>query len=128
MISWSSWLRLDEEEQMRKRFTVEFAVLGVAVACSQPASAQLAVGPVPYQESVDGIPVTVNVLSVITVQAMQDNLAVMAKVEGDLFDLQQKIGAIGDTFNWPNNNCANGGADDRPNLVVSVTSKSLTAQ
>ena len=113
---------------MRKRFTVEFAVLGVAVACSQPASAQLAVGPVPYQESVDGIPVTVNVLSVITVQAMQDNLAVMAKVEGDLFDLQQKIGAIGDTFNWPNNNCANGGADDRPNLVVSVTSKSLTAQ
>jgi hypothetical protein len=119
---------MDEEEQMLSRFPVEFAVLGLAIAFSQPASAQLAVGPVPYQETVDGVPVTVNVLSVITVQAMQDNVAVTAKVDADLFDLQQKIGAIGDTFNWPNNNCANSGANDTPNLVVSVTSKSLTVQ
>lgn len=113
---------------MQIRPVVMLAVGGLAVVFSQPASAQLVVGPVPYQESVDGVPVTVNVLSAITVQAMPDSLAVTAKVEGDLFDLQQKIGAIGDTFNWPNNNCANSGADARPNLVVSVTSKSLTAQ
>ena len=71
---------------------------------------------------------TVNVLSVITVQAMPDSLAVTAKVDGNLFDLQQKIRATGDIFNWPNNNCAKSGADDRPNLVVSATSKSLIAQ
>ncbi len=113
---------------MRIRTAVKLAIGGLAIAFSCPASAQLAVGPVPYQETVDGIPVTINVLSVITVQAMPDNLAVTAKIDGDLFDLQQKIGAIGDTFNWPNNNCANAGADDRPNLVASVASKSLTAQ
>jgi len=113
---------------MQIRLLVKLAMGGLVAALSQPVSAQLAVGPVPYQQSVDGVPVTVNVLSLITVQAMPDSLAVTAKVEGDLFDLQQKIGAIGDTFNWPNNNCANSGADDRPNLVVSVTSKSLTAQ
>src|SRR5208283_3770987 len=113
---------------MRRRFPFELAALGVAVAFSQPASAQLAVGPVPYRETVEGVPVTINVLSVVTVQAMPDGLAVTAKVDADLFDLQQKIGAIGDTFNWPNNNCANAGANDRPNLVVPVTSKSLTAQ
>jgi hypothetical protein len=82
----------------------------------------------PTRKSVDGVPVTVNVLSVITVQAMQDNLGVTAKVDADLFDLQQKIGAIGDTFSWPNDNCANAGANDRPNLVVTVTSKSFTVQ
>ena len=99
---------------MQIRPVVKLAIGGLVVAFSHPASAQLAVGPVPYQESVDGVPVTINVLSVITVQAMPDSLAVTAKVDGDLFDLQQKIGAIGDTFNWPNNNCANSGADDRP--------------
>ena len=67
---------------MRSRFPVELAILGLAVAYSQPASAQLGVGPVPYQETVEGVPVTVSVLSVIRVQAMQDNLAVTAKEIG----------------------------------------------
>ena len=70
---------------MQIRPVVKLAVGGLAAAFSHPASAQLAVGPLPYQESVDGVPVTVNVLSVITVQAMADSLAVTAKAEGDVF-------------------------------------------
>lgn len=110
---------------MRIRLLTKLAVIGPILAVAQPASAQLAVGPVPYQESVDGVPVTINVLSVITVQANPDSLAVTAKIDGDLFDLQRKIGAIVDTFRVPNNNCASA---ELPNLVVSLTSKSLTAQ
>jgi len=66
---------------MQFRPAVGLAIGGLVAAFSQPASAQLAVGPVPYQETVDGVPVTINVLSVITVQAMPDNLAVTAKIE-----------------------------------------------
>jgi hypothetical protein len=47
-----------------------------------------------------------------------------SEVDAELFDLKQKIGAMVDTFNWPMDNCAGG----TPNPVVSVTSKSLTAQ
>ena len=107
---------------------IKLAVTAFIAAVAQPVSAQLAVGPIPYPENVDGVPVTINVLSVITVQANPDSLAVTARIDGDLFDLQQKIGTIVDTFKVPNNNCANSGASDRQNPVVSFTSKSLTPQ
>jgi hypothetical protein len=103
------------------------AILGLVLAFSHQAFAQLALGPIPYQQSVNGVPVTVNVLSLIMVQTVGDSLSVTAKVDGDLFDLQQKIGTIVDTFKLPTDNCANTGVD-KPNPVVSITTKSLTPE
>jgi hypothetical protein len=71
--------------------------------------------------------VTVNVTSLITVQTLPGNLSVTAKVDGDLFDLQQKIGAIVDTFALPTNNCASKGIG-KLNPVVGISSKSLAPQ
>ena len=112
---------------MRTRVQLWLAVLGSIVTFSHSAFAQLVVGPIPYRQNVNGVPVTVNVSSLVTVQTVPGNLAVTAKVSGDLFDLQQKIGPIVDTFKLPTDNCANTGVA-KPNPVVSLTSKSLTPQ
>ena len=112
---------------MGNRVHLGVALLVSGVAFSQSALAQLAIGPIPYQQNVNGVPVTVNVLSLVTVQTEPASLVVTAKVDGDLFDLQQKIGTIVDTFKLPSDNCADTGAG-KPNPVVSLTSKSLTPE
>jgi hypothetical protein len=64
----------EEEEQMRSRFRVSSRSWAWAVVYSQPQLPPTR----PCAESVEGVPVPGSVPSVITVQAMQENLAVTA--------------------------------------------------
>ena len=84
---------------MRSCVTLGISILALVAGLSHSALAQLAIGPIPYRQNVNGVLVTVNVLSFVTVQTAPGSLAVTAKVDGDLFDLQQKIGTIVDTLN-----------------------------
>ncbi len=112
---------------MRYRKFLEAGLVAASLGYAHQASAQLAVGPIAYQQNVNGVNVTVNVTSLISVQTNPGSLAVTAKVDADLFDLQQKIGAIVDTFALPTGNCDNKGLG-KINPVVTISSKSLAAQ
>jgi hypothetical protein len=116
-----------QEQNMRHGKALGLALIAGSFDLAHQASAQLALGPIPYQQNVNGVNVTVNVTSLITVQTNPGSLLVTAKVNGDLFDLQQKIGAIVDRFNLPTGNCDNKGIG-KINPVVSITSKSLAAE
>jgi hypothetical protein len=111
---------------MNSKLPIAF-LIGSCLMFSEGASAQLAIGPIPYQQNVNGVTVTVTATSIVTVQTNPGSLLVTAKINGDLFDLQQKIGAIVDTFKLPTDNCAQNGVG-KINPVVTISSKSLAAQ
>src|SRR5262249_59877205 len=87
------------------------ALLAVCVVSS--ATAQTAVGPVAITNTVNGVPVTVNATSWITVNSSGSELTVQARIFADLIDLQKKFASILDAFKPSANNCANKAADTR---------------
>ena len=80
------------------------ALLAVCVVSS--ATAQTAVGPVAITNTVNGVPVTVNATSWITVNSSGNELTVQARIFADLIDLQKKFASILDAFKPSGNNCA----------------------
>ena len=92
------------------------ALLAVCVVSS--ATAQTSVGPVAITNMVNGVPVTVNATSWITVNSSGNELTVQARIFADLVDLQKKFASILDGFKLPIYNCANRAADTQ-NPVVS---------
>ena len=92
------------------------ALLAAGVVSS--AGAQTSVGPVAITNTVNGVPVTVNATSWITVNSTGNELTVQARIFADLIDLQKKFASILDAFKLPANNCANKQADTQ-NPVVS---------
>ena len=72
------------------------ALLAVCVVSS--ATAQTAVGPVAITNTVNGVPVTVNATSWITVNSSGNELTIQARIFADLIDLQRKFASILDAF------------------------------
>jgi len=87
------------------------------------AAAQLAVGPIPIVSSINGIPITVSVMSWITVNSVGDETIVDARIFADLVDLQKKFSDVVDSFKPSARNC-NRSADGQ-NPVVSFRGGSL---
>src|SRR5262249_56030937 len=88
------------------------------------ATAQTAVGPVAITNTVNGVPVTVNATSWITVNSSGSELTVQARIFADLIDLQRKFASILDALKPSANNCANKAADTQ-NPVVSFRNGSI---
>ena len=98
------------------------ALLAVCVVSS--ATAQTSVGPVAITNTVNGVPVTVNATSWITVNSSGNELTVQARIFADLIDIQRKFASILDAFKLPVNNCTNRAADTQ-NPVVSFRNGSI---
>ena len=98
------------------------ALLAVCVVSS--ATAQTSVGPVAITNTVNGVPVTVNATSWITVNSSGNEFTVQARIFADLIDLQKKFASILDAFKLPTNNYANRAADTQ-NPVVSFRNGSI---
>jgi len=73
---------------------------------------------------VNGVPVTVNATSWITVNSSGSELTVQARIFADLIDLQKKFASILDAFKPSANNCANKAADTQ-NAVISFRNGSI---
>jgi hypothetical protein len=101
--------------------TLLLAGLLLAGLASQ-AAAQLAVGPVAINNTVNGVPVTVSATSYTTVKPVDNDIVVTARIFADLVDLQKKIASIVGKFK-PGDTCANKGAE--PNPVMSLKSSTL---
>ncbi|WP_316228257.1 hypothetical protein [Bradyrhizobium sp. SZCCHNR1039] len=86
-------------------------------------SDDLLVGPISYQQDVNGIPVNLTARTYFKVQTIENKLFLKAQVIGDLGDLQQKIGTIVDGFKLPQENCKSYSAN---NPVVSIPRKELS--
>src|SRR5215475_8619261 len=104
---------------MRTLLLAGFLLAGLA----SQAAAQLAVGPVAIQNTINGVPVTVSATSYTTVKPVDNNIVVTARIFADLVDLQKKFASIISKFKFPGDTCANKGAE--PNPVVSLKSSSL---
>jgi hypothetical protein len=63
------------------------------------------VGPIEYQQDVNGVPVTIVAKTYFKIQTLDNKLYLKAQVIGDLGDLQRKIGPIVDSFKLPWENC-----------------------
>jgi hypothetical protein len=103
---------------MRTLSLAGFLLAGLA----SQAAAQLAVGPVAINNTVNGVPVTVSATSYTTVRPVDNDIVVTARIFADLVDLQKKFASIVGKFK-PGDTCANKGAE--PNPVMSLKSSSL---
>ena len=83
---------------------------------------EVQIGPILYTQDVNGVPVTITASSFVDISTGSNQINIKARVVGDLYDLQQKIGAIVDTFNLPRDNCRSFSAS---NPVVSIPRKEL---
>src|SRR4029450_5872146 len=94
---------------MRTLLLAGFLLAGLA----SQAAAQLAVGPVAINNTVNGVPVTVSATSYTTVKPVDNDIVVTARIFADLVDLQKKIASIVGKFK-PGDTCANKGAETNP--------------
>jgi hypothetical protein len=92
------------------------AVLLLAGFVSQ-AKAQLAVGPITINNDVNGVPIAVSATSWVTVNSVDNDLMVDARIFADLIDLQRKFSNVVDTFGLSADECANRGADNQSSVV-----------
>ncbi len=81
------------------------------------------VGPVSYQQNINGILINITAKSYLLAETSGNNIRLKIRVIGDLFDLQRKIGQVVDTFPLPKENCAHYSAN---NPVVSLPTKELS--
>jgi hypothetical protein len=81
------------------------------------------IGPIEYQQEVNGVTVNVSVMTHVRVDSVDNKIRLGVRVVGDLSDLQRKIGPIVDSFNLPRNNC---GSYSPNNPVVAIPRKELT--
>jgi hypothetical protein len=98
------------------------AILAMTVQSRSASPDEVQIGPAEYQQNVNGVPVNVSAATFIRVDSANNRIQLNARVVGDLSDLQQKIGAIVDTFNLPHDNCGSYSAN---NPVVSIPRKEL---
>lgn len=94
------------------------------VGLASQAAAQLAVGPVSIKNNVNGVPITVTATSWTTVNSVDNEIVVNARIFADLIDLQKKFASVVGTFKLSADSCANRGVD-APNPIVSLKSSSL---
>jgi hypothetical protein len=89
----------------------------------QPRPGELVVGPVPFQQTVQGIPLSVPVSAFLSIQPVGTQIQIGARVVADLSDLQNKVGSLIDTIPLPTDNCAHFGFD---NIVARIWGKEIT--
>ena len=98
----------------------------LAALWAAPAAAiepdDLLVGPIVYQQDVNGVAVNLTARTYFKIQTLNNKIYLKAQVIADLGDLQQKIGPIVDTFKLPQENCRSYSAN---NPVVSIPRKEL---
>jgi len=101
-------------------------VLGalLLVGLASTSNAQLVVGPVPIKSSINGVPITVNTTSWITVNSVGSELMVDARIFADLIDLQRKFSNVMNAFKRPADNCAKRDLDNQ-SAVASLKRGSL---
>ena len=119
---------------MRSMAVAAAILLGVAIPVMQPTRAQtpqtsetsqeLLLGPIPFTQPVQGIPVAIVSTTYLSLHTESDGLYLKAHVIADLTDLQAKIGSIIDTIPLPRNNCRSYSAN---NPVVTIWGKELKA-
>lgn len=101
-------------------------VAALAFFSTSPAFAvepdDLLVGPISYQQDVNGVPVTLTARTFFKIQTIDNKIYLKAQIIGALGDLQRKIGTIVDTFKLPQDNCGSYSAN---NPVVSIPRKEL---
>jgi hypothetical protein len=93
----------------------------IAYAASQQ-SDEVVVGPIDYQQNVNGIPVTLSATTFARIETKDNQIFLKARVVGNLADLQRKIGSIIDTFDLPRDNCK---SFSPKNPVVAIPRKEL---
>jgi hypothetical protein len=98
-----------------------FGVLPTLSAAA-PEPDEVQIGPVEYQQSVNGVSVVVSATTYAKVVTVDNKIYLKARIVGDLVDLQRKIGAIVDTFDLPRDNCRSYSPN---NPVVSIPRKEL---
>jgi hypothetical protein len=89
----------------------------------QPRPDELPVGPVPFQQNVRGIPLSISVSGFLSFLPVGSQLQVNARALIDLSDLQRKIGSLIDTIPLPTDTCAHFSAD---NVVARIWGKEIT--
>lgn len=90
---------------------------------SQPRPDEIPIGPVPFQQTVRGVSLSVSVSGFFSFLPVGSQLQVNARAFVDLSDLQRKIGSLIDTIPLPTDNCAQFSAG---NLVARIWGKEIT--
>jgi hypothetical protein len=88
-----------------------------------PRGDEVLLGPSPFEQVVQGVPIAVQVYTFFAIESVDDNLQIHARVVADLSDLQNKIGALVDTIPLPADNCSHFGVD---NVVARIWGKQIT--
>jgi hypothetical protein len=99
------------------------SVLAVPVTSRAAEPNEIQIGPVEYQQNVNGVLVSVSALTYVRVETVENKVRLNARLVGDFIDLQRKIGPIVDTFDLPHDNCRSYSAN---NPVVSIPRKELS--
>jgi hypothetical protein len=110
---------------MKKISLVAAAGLLVAISGNHASAIEpddFLVGPIEYQQDVNGVAVTIVARTYFKIQTIENKLYLKAQVIGDLGDLQRKIGPIVDSFKLPWENCRSYSAN---NPVVDIPRKEL---
>jgi hypothetical protein len=102
---------------------LENQALAGATGPFQPRPDELPVGPVPFNQTVQGIALSTPVSALLSVQPQGNQLQINARILADLSDLQRKIGPLVDTIPLPKDSCDHNGID---NLVATISNKDLT--
>ncbi len=89
----------------------------------EPHPDELLLGPVTFAPVVRGVPLSLPVSVLISLQPIGDQLRINARAFADLSDLQHKIGALIDTIPLPQDNCQHFGID---NFVARIWGKKIT--
>jgi hypothetical protein len=102
------------------------AIVALLMVCSQRTSAQatseVMVGPVNYQQNVNGVLVNMASRAFLSVVTVDNDISLKVRIAADFSDLQNKFGAIVDSFALPKDNCGSYGPK---NFVVSLPSKEI---
>lgn len=99
------------------------ATLLLRIASGQSIGNEVAIGPIPVPQNINGISVTLPVTAFVQITTVSSALQLRARVQIGLADLQTKVGEIVDTFAFPTNNCASFSGN---NPVVRVWGKQLS--
>ena len=100
------------------------AYLSVPAHLHAQAADEVLIGPIDYEQNVNGVPVTVTARTYVRIVTPENKLLLKVRVVGDLSDLQRKIGTIVDTFSLPRDNCRSYSPN---NPVVDISRKELRA-
>lgn len=92
-------------------------------ALLQPRAGESLFGPNPLSQTVQGIPLSTQVFTFLSLKPEGDTWKVNVRAVADLSDLQKKAGALVDTIPLPTDNCAKYSAD---NIVMKIDDKKLT--